>query len=125
MIRASTLLLTLFLSAPVLAQPVTQDEYVKQTQAIAIRVQQQLMACWMVPQGEEGFRLGLDIVFFGNGEIDGEAVLSAETTKIASKRASLRESVLAALERCVPFTGLEELGAAPDERFSVTIFFQS
>lgn len=90
-----------------------------------MRVQQQLMACWMVPPGEEDQRLALDIVFFGDGRLDGEAMLAPESTKAASKRGVLTDSILAAVDRCVPFDGLEALGADADERFSVTIYFQS
>lgn len=124
MLRILSILPFLFVT-PALAQGLSAEAYAKQTQAIATRVQQQLMACWSVPAGEEGQRLGLDIVFFGDGRLDGEAALSPQTEKRASKREALRESVLRAVRSCVPFEGLEALGAGADERFSVTIIFQS
>lgn len=125
MIRFAVLFASLLLTSPVLAQSLSAEAIAKQNQAIAIRVQQQLMACWIVPPGEEGQRLALDIVFFGDGRLDGDAVLAPETAKKASKRDALTDSILAAVDRCVPFTGLEALGADADERFSVTIYFQS
>jgi hypothetical protein len=83
------------------------------------------MSCWIVPPGEEDQRMALDIVFFGDGTLDGEAMLAPESAKAASKRGVLKESILAAVERCVPFDGLQALGADAAERFSVTIYFQS
>lgn len=125
MIRLFALLLAVSIAAPALAQGLSAEAMAKQNRAIAMRVQQQLMACWMVPPGEEDQRLALDIVFFGDGRLDGEAMLSPESAKAASKRGLLRDSILAAVDRCVPFEGLEALGADADERFSVTIYFQS
>ncbi len=125
MIRFAALLAVLLLAQPVLAQGLSAEAIAKQNRAIAMRVQQQLMTCWVVPPGEEDQRLALDIVFFGDGRLDGEAMLAPETAKQASKHGVLTESVLAAVERCVPFQGLEALGAGADERFSVTIYFQS
>lgn len=125
MIRFLPILAALLFSAPVFAQGLSLEILAKQNQAIAIRVQQQLMACWIVPPGEEDQRMALDIAFFGDGRLDGEVVLTPETAKAASKRGALRDSVLAAVERCVPFEGLRALGARADERFSVTIYFQS
>ena len=125
MIRLAALLLALLLASPVSAQGLSAEAIAKQNQAIAMRVQQQLMACWIVPPGEEDQRLALDIAFFGDGSLDGEAMLAPESIKAASKRGALTQSILAAVERCVPFKGLEALGAQADERFSVTIYFQS
>lgn len=113
------------MAAPVSAQGLSPEAIAKQNQAIAIRVQQQLMSCWIVPPGEEDQRMALDIVFFGDGRLDGEAMLAPESAKAASKRGVLTDSILAAVDRCVPFDGLEALGANADERFSVTIYFQS
>ncbi|KRA96585.1 hypothetical protein ASD83_15920 [Devosia sp. Root685] len=125
MIRYLALCLAMTLAAPALAQGLSAEAIAKQNQAIAIRVQQQLMACWIVPPGEEDQRLALDIAFFGDGTLDGEVMLAPESAKAASKRGVLTDSILAAVDRCVPFEGLEALGAAADERFSVTIYFQS
>jgi hypothetical protein len=125
MIRFAALFVALLLAQPVWAQGLSAEAIAKQNQAIAIRVQQQLMACWIVPPGEENQRMALDIAFFGNGTLDGEAMLAPESTKAASKHGVLSDSILAAVNRCVPFTGLEALGAAAGERFSVTIYFQS
>ena len=125
MIRFAALFVALLLAQPVLAQGLSAEAIAKQNQAIAIRVQQQLMSCWIVPPGEEDQRLALDIAFFGDGTLDGEAMLAPESAKAASKRGALTDSILAAVQRCVPFEGLEALGAAADERFSVTIYFQS
>ncbi|KFL32353.1 hypothetical protein JP75_05260 [Devosia riboflavina] len=125
MIRLFALLLALSVAAPVLAQGLSAEAIAKQNQAIAIRVQQQLMSCWIVPPGEEDQRLALDIAFFGDGRLDGEAMLAPESAKAASKRGVLTDSILAAVDRCVPFEGLEALGADAEERFSVTIYFQS
>jgi len=125
MIRFFVLLAALSLSAPVLAQPATPEEYAKQTQAIAIRVQQQLMGCWTVPEGEENERLAVDIGFFGAGALDGVPVIARGMEKFASKRPVLAASVMKAIAGCVPFEGLEALGAGAEERFAVTITFQS
>lgn len=125
MIRLAALFVALLLAPPVSAQGLSAEAIAKQNQAIAIRVQQQLMSCWIVPPGEEDQRLALDIAFFGDGRLDGEAMLSPESVKAASKRGALTESILAAVDRCVPFKGLEALGADAEERFSVTIYFQS
>jgi hypothetical protein len=118
-------ILAMLLAAPAFAQPLSPEAYAKQTQAIAIRVQQQLMDCWIVPPGEEDQRLAVDIGFFGNGDLDGNPVMAPGMEKRASKRHLLAESVMAAIAHCVPFEGLEALGAGADERFSVTITFQS
>jgi hypothetical protein len=113
------------LAAPVSAQPLSADAYLKQSQAIAIRVQRQLIACWQVPPGAEGQHIALDVGFFGNGQLDGLPSIAAESIKPASKDQALAESVLQAVADCEPFTGLEELGAGMMERFSVTVHFQS
>lgn len=113
------------LAMPALAQPLSSEAIAKQSQAIAIRVQRQLMTCWNVPPDAEGLRLSIDIVFFGNGALDGVPAIAGESRKLASKNVALRQSITAAVERCTPFTGLEALGAGTDERFSVTIHFQS
>lgn len=125
MIRLLPILAALLFSAPALAQGLSPEAIAKQNQAIAIRVQQQLMSCWIVPPGAEDQRMALDIAFFGDGRLDGEALLAPESAKAASKRGVLTDSILAAVERCVPFDGLEALGAEADERFAVTIYFQS
>lgn len=125
MIRFAALFVALLLVPTAFAQGLSAEAIAKQNQAIAMRVQQQLMACWMVPPGEEDQRLALDIAFFGDGRLDGEAMLAPESAKAASKRGLLRDSILAAVERCVPFEGLQALGARAGERFAVTIFFQS
>ena len=115
----------LLLTSPALAQPLTPEAFAKQSQAIAVRVQQQLMACWSVPPGQEQQRLALDIAFFGDGRLNGEAAFAQQDQKAASKRPVLAQSILAAVENCVPFEGLVALGAGTDEEFSVTIYFQS
>ena len=125
MIRLIPIFAALLFSAPALAQGLSPQAIAKQNQAIAARVQQQLMACWIVPPDAEAQRLALDIAFFGDGRLDGEAMLAPETAKLASKRSALTDSVMAAVERCVPFEGLQALGAGAEERFSVTIYFQS
>ena len=126
MIRIFVLLIAAsFVALPVAAQGLSAEALAKQNQAIAVRVQQQLMACWIVPPGEEGQRLALDIVFFGDGRLDGEAAVAPDAVKLASKRLLLTDSILEAVDRCVPFKGLEALGAGAEERFSVTITFQS
>ncbi|KKB78676.1 hypothetical protein VW35_09120 [Devosia soli] len=125
MIRTFFIFAAISLAAPALAQPATPEEYAKQTQAIAIRVQQQLMACWTVPEGEENERLAVDIGFFGAGALDGVPVVALGMEKFASKRPLLTESVMEAIAGCVPFEGLEALGAGAEERFAVTITFQS
>ncbi|MCW5722549.1 MAG: hypothetical protein KIS86_15535 [Devosia sp.] len=113
------------LIAPALAQPLSSDAILKQTQAIAISVQRQLMACWNLPEDAEGVVLSLDIVFYGDGRLDRTAALSPGQGKIASKFPALADSIMAAVRRCTPFAGLEALGAGRTERFSVTIHFQS
>lgn len=125
MIRFAAAFAVLLFAQPALAQGLSAEAIAKQNQAIAIRVQQQLMSCWIVPPGEEDQRLALDIAFFGDGRLDGDAMLSPESVKAATKRGALTESILAAVDRCVPFEGLEALGADAEERFSVTIYFQS
>ncbi len=117
---ASVLLVT-----PVFAQGLSPEAMAKQNQAIAVRVQQQLMACWNVPPGETAQRLALDIVFFGDGRLNGDAAFSPDDAKLASKHPLLARSILDAVKKCVPFEGLVALGAKTDEEFSVTIYFQS
>lgn len=118
-------ILSLPVSVPVGAQTLSPDAYLKQSQAIAIRVQRQLLQCWQVPPGAEGMHIALDVGFFGNGELDGLPAIAEESRKNASKYPTLAESVRQAVADCEPFTGLEELGASPTERFSVTMHFQS
>ena len=126
MIRILVLLVAAsFIVLPAAAQGLSAEALAKQNQAIAVRVQQQLMACWIVPPGEENQRLALDIAFFGDGRLDGDVEMAPDAAKHASKHVALADSVLAAVERCVPFDGLQALGAGADERFSVTITFQS
>lgn len=118
-------LASVMLVTPTLAQGLSPEAMAKQNQAIAVRVQQQLMACWNVPPGETAQRLALDIVFFGDGRLNSAAAFSADDAKLASKHPMLASSILAAVEKCVPFEGLVALGAEMDEEFSVTIYFQS
>jgi len=125
MIRFLPLLLLPLLSAPAMAAGLSPEALAKQNHAIAVSVQQQLLSCWSLPPGETGQRLSLDIAFFGDGRLDGLPILPPGDAKRASKGDALLASVLSAVESCVPFEGLEALGAAPDERFSVTITFAS
>ena len=94
MIKRLILLFVFVAVAPVAAQGLSPEALAKQSQAIAIRVQQQLMACWDVPPGEEDQRLALDIAFFGDGRLDGAVLLAPETAKLASKRAALTDMVM-------------------------------
>lgn len=123
MFRAPVLLFAL-LAIPAQAQDQPSDPGAADL-AIAASVQQQLMACWSVPPGEENQRMAIDIAFFGDGRLEGQVALGDDDVKRASKHGAFAQSVLRAVASCAPFEGLEALGAGPDERFSVTINFQS
>jgi hypothetical protein len=98
---------------------------VEESLAIALDVQNQLLACWSLPPGYENRSVSVRLAFFGDGTLDGDPELEMNSILTARKYPVLMRSVAKAIESCVPFVGLEALGARPNERFDITVHFQS
>jgi hypothetical protein len=117
------------LAAPCMAQdaapPPTPEQRAAQNLAIAVSVQEQLLACWMLPAGYADKLISVRLAFRGDGSLDGEPGVEAESLRTAGQYPELIRSIALAIERCLPFSGLEALGAEPDERFDITVHFQS
>jgi hypothetical protein len=107
------------------AQALTHEEQMEQTLAIALEVQNQILECWSLPPGYENRSISVRLAFFGDGQLDGEPVLEPDSILVARKYPQLMRSVVHAIESCLPFGGLEALGAGPNERFDITVHFQS
>jgi hypothetical protein len=113
------------LSTPAPAQEMTSTELMEQNRSIALEVQNQILQCWSLPPGYEDRTISVRLAFFGNGALDGEPVLEPESEIVARRYPALVRSVAQAIENCLPFSGLEALGAQADERFDITVQFQS
>lgn len=126
---ARFLTLAVFAASPVLAQdkaPLpTPEERAAQNQAIAASVQQQLLACWRLPPGYENRTISVRLAFLGDGTLDGDPYILPESLRTAGKYPPLMRSVAAAIEACLPFQGLEAMGAEAGERFDITVHFSS
>ena len=105
--------------------PLTQDEVAAQNLAIATSVQDQLLACWSLPPGYADKRISVRLAFFGDGTLDGDPYLEPDSIRTAGQYPDLMQSVVAAILACLPFSGLDALGALPGERFDITVHFQS
>ena len=112
-------------SLPAHAEKLTREEVVAQNVAIALDVQNQLLACWSLPSGYAGRTVSVRLAFFGDGQLDGEPALEIDSILTAQKYPVLMRSIARAIETCLPFAGLEALGAGPSERFDITVHFQS
>jgi hypothetical protein len=113
------------LAAPVQAQPVPDAALVEQNIAIALEVQNQILGCWSLPPGYENRSVKVRLAFFGDGTLDGEPAIEPVSVLTARRYPELMRSIGEAIETCLPFTGLEALGAGAGERFDITVHFQS
>ncbi|ODT65664.1 MAG: hypothetical protein ABS75_30635 [Pelagibacterium sp. SCN 63-23] len=118
-------ILILGLGAPIAAAEMAPEERAAQNRAIALSVERQIMDCWSLPAGYEGKRVSVRLAFWGDGYLDEEPVVLNESLRVAGKYPVFMRSIIAALDRCLPFAGLAELGAEPHERFDITVHFQS
>ena len=110
---------------PAHAERLTREMVVEQNIAIAVEVQNQILACWSLPKGYEGRTVSVRLAFFGDGQLDGDPALDPASILTAQKYPVLMRSIARAIENCLPFAGLEALGAGPGERFDITVQFQS
>ena len=122
--------LALALLAPAAAQdappqPLTPEALAAQNLAIATSVQNQLLACWRLPPGYEDRSISVGLAFLGDGTLDGDPYVELESVRTAGKYPVLMQSIIQAIVDCLPFEGLEALGALPGERFDITVHFQS
>jgi hypothetical protein len=127
----ASLALAVALAAPVSAiaqstpQSLSPQALAAQNLAIASSVQQQLLACWRLPPGYQGRSISVRLAFLGDGTLDGDPHVVPDSLRVAGKYPELMRSIAQAISRCVPFAGLEELGALPGERFDITVHFSS
>jgi hypothetical protein len=134
-ILSSLALLAALLTSPVFASAVLAEEagtgpaaaeaLAAQNLAIATSVQDQLLACWSLPSGYADKRISVGLAFFGDGTLDGDPYLELGSIRTAGQYPALMQSIVDAILACLPFKGLEELGALPGERFDITVHFQS
>ena len=122
--------LALALLAPAAAQDappqlLTPEALAAQNLAIATSVQQQLLTCWRLPPGYEDLFISVGLAFLGDGTLDGDPYVELESVRTAGKYPVLMQSIIQAIVDCLPFEGLEALGALPGERFDITVHFQS
>ena len=110
--------------APVPA-PLAPEALAAQNLAIATAVQEQLLACWRLPAGYEGRSISVRLAFLGDGTLDGDPYIEPDSLRAAGKYPAFMRSIAAAIETCLPFKGLDALGAAPGERFDITVHFRS
>jgi hypothetical protein len=126
----SRLAVLLALVAPAAAQdaappPLSPEALAAQNLVIATSVQDQLLACWSLPPGYADKRISVGLAFFGDGTLDGDPYLELGSVRTAGQYPALMQSIVDAILACLPFKGLEELGALPGERFDITVHFQS
>jgi hypothetical protein len=124
-IRFAFAFLATLVLGPAFAQDLTPEEIAAQNVAIAVSVQEQILACWSLPPGYEDRRISVRLAFFGDGTLDGDPAIEPESLRTAGKYPVLMRSIGEAVEGCLPFEGLEALGAGPGERFDITVHFQS
>jgi len=118
------------LVAPATAQdadppPLTHEALAAQNLAIATAVQDQLLDCWSLPSGYAGKRISVRLAFFGDGTLDGDPYLEPDSIRTAGQYPVFMQSIVDAIVSCLPFEGLQALGALPGERFDITVHFQS
>ncbi|MHA6299721.1 hypothetical protein [Devosia sp. CAU 1758] len=126
----SRLVVLFALVSPALAEdvtsaPLSHEQRAAQNLAIAGAVQAQLLDCWSLPSGYMGKSISVRLAFFGDGTLDGDPYVVPESLRTAGQYPVLMTSIGQAVERCLPFSGLETLGAKPGERFDITVHFQS
>ena len=112
-------------AGPLRAEDLAPEERAAQTLAIATAVQEQLLACWSLPSGYENRSISVRLSFTGDGNLDQDPYIVPESLRTAGKYPVLMRSVATAIETCLPFSGLDALGALPGERFDITVHFQS
>ena len=105
--------------------PLSPEALAAQNLAIATSVQDQLLACWRLPPGYEDRAISVRLAFFGDGMLDGDPYIEPDSIRTAGKYPVLMQSIVEAILTCLPFQGLEALGALPGERFDITVHFQS
>lgn len=124
--RFAPLAVLLFLApAGAIAQERTPAQLAEQNLAIARSVQEQLLDCWRLPPGYADRSISVRLAFLGDGTLDGDAYIEPESQRTAGKYPVLMQSIVDAIATCLPFSGLEELGAQPGERFDITVHFSS
>jgi hypothetical protein len=126
----ASLMLFAALAAPVPAQeprstPLSPEALAAQNLAIATAVQDQLLACWRLPAGYEGRSIAVGLAFFGDGTLDGDPYLEPDSVRTAGRYPVFMASIAEAIADCLPFDGLEALGAGPGESFDITVHFRS
>lgn len=126
----ATLALLLVLAPPLAAeeaprQPLDPEALAAQNLAIATSVQDQLLACWRLPPGYQDRTISVRLAFLGDGTLDGDPYLEPDSIRTAGQYPEFMQSVIAAIITCLPFQGLEALGALPGERFDITVHFRS
>lgn len=126
----ASIALLLVLIPPLSAQetddlPLSPAQLAEQNMAIAISVQEQLLMCWRLPAGYEDRSISVRLAFLGNGTLDGDPYIEPDSVRTAGKYPVLMQSIVDAILSCLPFDGLEELGAGADERFDITVHFSS
>ena len=128
-ILARLVVLATLISSSVLAQNtppvVTPEERAAQNLAIATSVQNQLLSCWRLPSGYEDRSISIRLAFLGDGTLDGDPYILPESLRTAGQYPELMRSIATAIASCLPFGGLEDLGAGPGERFDITVHFSS
>ncbi len=125
MLRFALLLPLLLVVTPSVAEDLTPAQLAEQNLAIAVSVQEQLLGCWNLPSGYEDRTISVRLAFFGDGTLDGDPFIDPQSERTAGKYPVLMQSVVRAIQRCLPFAELEALGAAPGERFDITVHFRS
>ena len=127
---SSFALLAVLFASPAVAEdaappPLTPEALAAQNLAIATSVQDQLLACWSLPSGYADKRISVGLAFFGDGTLDGDPYVELDSVRTAGQYPVLMQSIVEAILACLPFKGLEAMGALPGERFDITVHFQS
>ncbi|MBJ3785790.1 hypothetical protein [Devosia sediminis] len=127
MVRFALFVLPLFfpVASAAAGQAPTPADLAQQNLAIAVSVQEQLLACWSLPPGYEDKRISVGLAFFGDGTLDGEPYVELDSVRTAGQYPVFMQSIAAAIAACLPFEGLGDLGAGSGERFDITVHFQS
>lgn len=105
--------------------PLTSETLAAQNLAIATSVQDQLLTCWSLPAGYADKEISVGLAFFGDGTLDGDPYLEPDSVRTAGQYPVFMQSIVEAIITCLPFEGLEALGAMPGERFDITVHFRS
>ena len=129
-ISAALMLSLALLAGPALAEDAgeatpTPAQLAEQNLAIALSVQEQLLGCWSLPRGYEDRSISVRLAFLGDGTLDGDPYIEPDSLRTAGKYPVLMQSIAEAIAACLPFAGLDALGAGPGERFDITVHFSS